>query len=273
VNDPLAGTRLVDLTVLVAENRPCFWPAHIPYQQKTFNYFEDRPEDPQPVWSRAGAYHTRILIIDEHTGTHFDAPTHFIPPPGSSLPHAGPEGEVSADRVPLTQLMGPAAVIDAPADLEPAEPGDSPLIEPDAVHAFEAAHGELRAGDVVLLRTGWDAHYRPLPEGRAYAEDVVVHRSAPGWPAPAVDTMQLLVERGVRCVGIDAPTMGPAHDGGPVHVLGLSSGVLFIEALTGLAELPPRGAWFCFAPLKLASGTGAPGRAFALVPAQEAMPV
>ena len=265
MNGPFHGWRTVDLSVVVSEDRPCWWPAHIPYQQKTFNYFENRPEDPQPVWSRAGAYHTRILIIDEHTGTHFDAPTHFIPPPGSGLPDEGPPGEVWAEKVPLTQLMGPAAVIDA-GDLPPAEPGTSPCIPPDTVRDWEATHGDLRAGDVVLLRSGWDAHYRPLPEGSAYCEDVLVHQSAPGWPAPEVETMALLLERGVRCVGTDGPTIGPAHDGAPVHVFGLSRGAVFVELLTNLDALPPRGAWFCFAPLKLAYGTGAPGRAFALVP-------
>src|SRR6266508_4288212 len=127
---------LVDLTVVLAEDFPCWWPAHMPYQQKTFNYFADQLQAPQPVRSRAGAYHTRWLLIDEHTGTHFDAPTHFIPPPGSGLPEAGEAGEVSADRVPLEQLIGPAAVIDAPEEAD-AAPGTSPFIEPGDVRAWE----------------------------------------------------------------------------------------------------------------------------------------
>jgi kynurenine formamidase len=50
-----------------------------------------------------------------------------------------------------------------------------------------------------------------------------------------------------------------------VHVTGLAGGAVFVEGLAHLSELPPRGAWFCFAPVKLAYGTGAPGRAFAFV--------
>jgi kynurenine formamidase len=265
VKDLLESFELVDLTLVLAEDLPCWWPAHLPYQQKTFNYFADQPDAPQPVLARAGPYQTRWLLIDEHTGTHFDAPTHFIPPPGSGLPEAGPAGELSVDRIPLDQLMGPAAVIDAPADLPETEPGVSPFIEPEVVLAWEDANGELSRGDVVLLRSGWDRFYQRLPAGQPYAEDVV-HGNAPGWPAPSVETMQLLLERGVRCVGIDAPTMGAAHEGVPVHHVGLSGGAVFVEGLTNLAALPPRGAWFCFAPIKLERGTGAPGRAFALVP-------
>ena len=257
---------LIDLTLVLAEDLPCWWPAHMPYQQKTFNYFADRPQDPQPLHAGAGPYQTRWLLIDEHTGTHFDAPTHFIPPPGSGLPEAGPAGELSAERVPLGQLMGPAAVIDAPADRHSADPGASPSIEPELIVSWETELGELRRGEIVLFRTGWDRRYRRSPAGREYVEDVLIDRSAPGWPAPTVAAMRLLLERGVRCVGTDAPTMGAAHNGVPVHVTGLSAGAVFVEGLANLAALPPRGAWFCFAPLKLEGGTGAPGRAFALVP-------
>jgi kynurenine formamidase len=266
VSNPLEDLELVDLTLAVAEDLPCWWPAHLPYQQKTFNYFADQPEGPQQLLARAGPYQTRWLLIDEHTGTHFDAPTHFIPPPASGLPHAGPTGEVSAERVPLGQLMGRAAVLDAPVDLAPPEPGASPFIEPEVVSSWETAHGELRQGEVVLFRSGWDRLYRRGTDGSGYCEDVVVHRTAPGWPAPGVETMRLLLERGIRCVGTDAPTMGAAHDGVPVHLVGLAGGAVFIEGLANLAALPPRGAWFCFAPLKLERGTGAPGRAFAFVP-------
>jgi kynurenine formamidase len=261
---PFDGWDVVDLSLTLAEDLPCWWPSHMAFQQRTFNYFADRALPLQTLLARAGAYHTRWLLIDEHTGTHADAPAHFIPPPDSDLPAAGPSGEVTVDKVPLTQVMGPAAVVEVGGDLD-AEPGRSPFITPGHLRDFESAHGPLAAGEVVLFRTGWDRRYRPLPEGKGYLEEVLVGRLQPGWPAPAVDTMQLLLERGVRCVGIDAPTMGAAHDGAPVHLAGLGAGAVFIEGLTGLDRLPPRGAWFCFAPLKLAGGTGAPGRAFALV--------
>jgi len=264
---PPDGCRLIDLTLLVAENLPCWWSTHMPFQHKTFNYFADRDDDAAPLLCRAGPYQTRWLLMDEHTGTHVDAPAHFIPPPGSGLPHAGEAGLVTVDKVPLGQLAGPAAVIDVPADLPGAAPGVSPVIGPGLLREHERRHGPVGPGTVVLFRTGWDRHYRPGADGSRYCFDALVARSGPGWPAPEVPVMAELLDRGVRCVGTDAPSMGSAHDGAPVHVAGLSRGAVFVEALAGLAQLPPRGAYFQFTPLKVAGGTGAPGRAVAWLPA------
>ena len=257
---------LVDLTLLVAEELPCWWSTHRPYQHKTFNYFSDRADDVAPRLSRSGPYQTRWMLIDEHTGTHVDAPAHFIPAPDSGLPHAGEMGRITVDKVPLSQLAGPAAVIDVPADLPGAAPGVSPVIGPELLERHEEEHGTVGEGMVVLFRTGWDRHYRPGPEGSGYCSDALVTRTGPGWPAPEVPIMEQLLDRGVRCIGTDAPSMGSSHDGAPVHVAALSRGAVFVEALRGLDQLPPRGAFFQFAPLNVARGTGAPGRAMAWVP-------
>lgn len=258
--------RLVDLTLLLAEELPCWWSTHMPYQQKTFNYFSDQVEDPSvPRFSRTGPYQTRWLLIDEHTGTHLDAPAHFIPPPGSGLANAGPPGEVTVDRVPLEQLSGPAVVIRVPEGLPDGGPGVSPTIDAGLVEEFEHRHGAIEPGTIVLFHTGWDRYYRPGADGSRYCSDALVTKSAPGWPAPDVPTMEALADRGIRCVGTDGPSMGSAHDGGPVHVAALSREMVFIEALCGLHQLPERGAWFLFAPLNLARGTGAPGRAMAWI--------
>ncbi|HEY6934725.1 MAG TPA: cyclase family protein [Marmoricola sp.] len=262
----LGGTRLVDLTLLVAEELPCWWSTHMPFQHKTFNYFTDRDDQSAPLLSRSGPYQTRWMLIDEHTGTHVDAPAHFIPPPGSGLPNAGEMGRMTVDRIPLDQLAGPAAVIDVPEDLDGGGPGVSPAIGPDLLTRHEEEHGPVTEGTVVLFRTGWDRFYRPGESGSGYCFEALVTRSGPGWPAPEVPIMEALLERGVRCVGTDAPSMGSAHDGAPVHVAALSRGAVFVEALRGLDQLPSRGAWFQFAPLNICRGTGAPGRALAWLP-------
>jgi kynurenine formamidase len=134
------------------------------------------------------------------------------------------------------------------------------------VLTFEAEHGPIQPGTVVLLRTGWDRHYQPGDAGADYCHNVIITGTSPGWPAPEPPLMQLLMDRGVRCVGTDGASMGSAHDGAPVHLLGLGAGLAFVEALAHLDQLPPRGAYFCFAPLNVARGTGAPGRAFAWLP-------
>jgi kynurenine formamidase len=260
------GTEPVDLTLLIAEELPCWWSTHMPFQHKTFNYFVDRDDSPLPLRNRTGQYQTRWMLMDEHTGTHVDAPAHFIPEEGSGLPDAGPMGAVTIDRVPLAQLMGPAVVVDVPDDLPGAAPGVSPMITRDVVEGFEDRHGPFTAGDVVLFRSGWDRHYAAGEDGDGYCHDALVTKSGPGWPAPDPAAMSLLLDRGVRCVGTDSPSMGSSHDGRPVHVEGLSRGACFVEALTGLGRLPVRGAWFCATPLNLARGTGAPARAFAFLP-------
>ncbi|MER7394109.1 cyclase family protein [Streptomyces sp. NPDC000151] len=257
-----------DLSLSLAEDLPCHWPAHQPFQHKVWSWFATRKDGAQAAYNRSGApYSTRWMAIDEHTGTHFDAPSHFVPPPDSGLPNAAPAGEVTAERVPVAQLMGPAAVVDVTAlAAGGGDDGVSPFITADHLTAWERRYGRLVPGEVVLLRTGWDTRYRRGPEGDAYLYDVIVTGRAPGWPAPDVAAMELLLDRGVRCVGIDAPSMGAAHDGVPVHVRGLSAGAVYVECLTGLDRLPARGAWFCFLPLKVEGGTGAPGRAVAFLP-------
>lgn len=256
----------VDLTLLVAEELPCWWSHHMPFQHKTFNYFADRSDSPLPLLSRTGPYQTRWMLMDEHTGTHVDAPAHFIPEEGSGLPNAGPAGAITIDRVPLGQLMGPAVVVDVPEDLPGGGPGESPIIPPEVVTDFEQRHGEIESGDIVLFRSGWDRHYAAGEAGDGYCRRALVSKDGPGWPAPEIPAMRLLLERGVRCAGTDSPSMGSSHDGGPVHVEALSQGVCFVEALAHLDRLPARGAWFCATPINLARGTGAPARAFAFLP-------
>lgn len=269
VTSPTTAGTVIDLSLLLDETLPCFWSSHMPYQQKTFSFFADVPGNTAPMVNRGGPYQTRWLLIDEHTGTHVDAPAHFFPEPDSGLPNAAEIGLLTVEQIPLEQLQGPAAVVDV-GELPPALPGRSPIIGPEAVLAHEAEHGRIQAGDVVLLRSGWDRHYLPGAAGSAYCHDVVITRQSAGWPAPEPPLMQLLIDRGVRCVGTDGPSMGSAHDGAPVHLLGLGAGLAYVEALTGLDALPARGAHFTFAPLKVAHGTGAPGRAFAYLPAGSA---
>ncbi len=268
--DPISWPehRLVDLSLVLAEDLPCYWPTHMPFQHKTWNWFTTQRDQHSAVYNRnAAPYATKWLTIDEHTGTHFDAPSHFVPPQDSGIAGCGPAGDITAEKVGLESLLGPAAVI----DVREAVPvsgyeGVSPVFGTEVIDRWEQEHGRLRPGEVVLFLTNWDQRYLRGPAGAAYLHDVVVTKRLPGWPAPGEDTLMLLLERGVRCMGTDAPSMGAADNGAVAHQCGLPRGAIFVECLTGLDRLPPRGAWFCFLPLKVESGTGAPGRAIALVP-------
>jgi isatin hydrolase len=146
------------------------------------------------------------------------------------------------------------------------EPGVSPFIEPDHVETWEGEHGELRAGEVVLFRTGWDYYYVEGEEGEKFMSGSLVTGDYPGWPAPSPPCAIYLHDKGIKTIGIDAPSIGSAHDGIPVHQEGLSRGLRYVEILTNLDELPARGAFFIFLPLKIAGSSGGPGRAVALLP-------
>lgn len=263
---PAGDVRVVDLSVTLSEELPVSWPGAMPFAHPTWNWYAPLADASTGRVRCAGPYRTNFLVLDEHTGTHLDGPTHFVPPPDSGLPFAGPLGERSTEQIDLEQLAGPAVVVDVRALVGTTGPGVSPFVEPEHLLAHEAEHGAFAPGDVVLLRSDWDAHLVAGEAGEHFLHAPLVLRSTPGWPAPSPAAVLLLHERGVRTVGTDGASMGAVHDGAPVHQEGLSRGMVFVELLTGLAALPVRGAHFLFLPLKLAGGTGGPGRAVALVP-------
>ena len=266
----LAGfeaSTVVDLTVSLSESLPNSWPTHMPFQRKLFNYFaNDIPGQYQPISGTRGPYHTAFIIMDEHAGTHIDAPSHFIPPPDSGLDNAAAIGSVTLEQMDLKKMIGPAAVIDLTELSGLGDPGISPEILPEHILRWEAEHGELQPTDIVLFRTDWDTRYVPGPDGSAYVFDPFLLKSKPGWPTPGIPALQLLLDRGVTSIGLDGVSVGSSHDGVPPHVFGLSRGMMYIELLANLKALPPRGAFFIFLPIKIEGGSAGPGRAIALIP-------
>jgi kynurenine formamidase len=253
----------VDLTLLISEGHPT-WPAHMSFQRKLWNWFVPSTI-PGREWRSEVPYHTAWWTIDEHTGTHFDAPSHFVPPPETGLPEAGPAGLVTADQVPLAKLHGPACVIDCRHLVGQAEPGVSPEIDFDVIESFEREHKPIIAGEVVIFASGWDSFYRAGPEGSAYALDVVNRRVA-GWPSPTPSVIEGLHAKGITTLATDGCSIGSSEDGRPGHLAGLSREMVYVEGLANLDALPPRGAYFIFLPVKVAGSSGAPGRAIGLLP-------
>jgi kynurenine formamidase len=267
-NAVFAGHDIVDLSVTVAENYPAHWGASPPFQRWTYNWFAAKENEygTQFVGSE-GPYYGQRYVIDEHTGTQSDFPAHFVPPPGSGLPHAGPMGAVTGDKYPLDRMMGPAAVINVTDLRDRAEPGISPVIPLDRVKAWEKQHGDIKAGEVVLFHSGYsDAYYKPLPEGLRLTYEVIVTKAKPGWPAPSVEVMKYLRSKGVWHMGTDGPSMGPAEGGQAVHLAGLQEGMSWEELLTNLGSLPPRGAFYIALGVKVVNQSGAITRAVAFRP-------
>ena len=262
ISDHVGASQVVDLSLTLSPELPCSWPNAVPFRQFVDHWFTDVDDAVQPLHCHNGApYRAHAVIFDEHTGTHFDAPSHFLEHPVHPTdPHNG-------DDVPPEQFMGPAAVIDVTALRTSTVPdGHSPRIEPEHVTTWETKHGTLSAGDIVLFRSDWDEHYVPVSRGgHQYVTDAVTHGRGTAWPAPSPATMELLLARGVQCVGTDGASMGPAEDGAPTHVTGLAGGMVFIECLANLRSVPARGAVFVFLPVKIARSSGGPGRAVAFV--------
>jgi kynurenine formamidase len=247
--------RIVDLSVTLSEHLPSTWPEHMPFAHKNWSWFEEDELPTGACTCSLGPYVTHFFILDEHAGTHVDAPSHYFR-----------EGD-SSEKIDLSKLIGPAAVVDLRHLDGEAEDGASPAITVAHLEAWEQEHGRFEAGEVVILHTGWSKHYVRGEDGRAFLHEPVVLRSRPAWPAPEPDAAIFLHERGVTTIGIDAPSVGSAEEGNEVHRAGLSREMAFIEGLTNLERLPARGASFVFLPLKIAVASGAPGRAIAVLPA------
>jgi kynurenine formamidase len=193
-----------------------------------------------------------VLELGEHTGTHLDAPIHWI---------TGKEGEDVAS-IPPSRLVGPAVVIDRTAAVAE-DPGY--LLTVADLEAHEAEHGPIQPGSWVLFRTGWSA--------RANDEAAFLNAGAEGpvTPGPDVEASRWLAEHpnvvgfGVETVGIDAGAAGGFDPGFPVHNFLLGAGRYGLTQLANLDALPASGALIVVAPLKLVDGTGSPSRVLAFV--------
>lgn len=187
----------------------------------------------------------------EHGGTHLDAPVHFA------------EGRLTADRIALDRLIGPAVVIDTKG-LGAGE--QDHLIAPGEVTAWEAAHGAIPREAIVLFRTGrgalWPDRARYLGTARIGPEAV------PELHFPGLDTAtaRLLVARGVRAVGIDTPSIdyGQSTTFETHQILGEADIPVF-ENVASLDRLPVTGSLVVALPMKIGGGSGGPLRIAAWV--------
>jgi kynurenine formamidase len=202
---------------------------------------------------RGPAWYWNAFEGGEHTGTHLDAPIHWV---------TGQQRDDVA-QIPPGRLVGPAVVLDRSAEV--AKDPDY-LLRVEDVEAFEAEHGRLPDGGWLLYRTGWDA--------RADDEDAFLNadQAGPHTPGIAADCARWLAEErpivglGVETVGTDAGAAGGFDPPFPCHSYLLGAGKCGLTQLANLARLPATGALLVAAPLKIVRGSGSPARVFALVP-------
>jgi len=262
----IGNYKIQDLTVTLGEALPCAWPTLMPFKKTNSNWYE-KIEDSSGIVkdNRGGPFFSEWLVIDEHTGTHFDAPSHFIPMPDSGLLNAGPAGTVYGEDVSLSTMIGPAVVLDVSDLTGQGEPGCSPFVTKKIITDWEEKNGPVAPCKIVLLYSGWDKYYKPGEAGNKYSHDVFAG-VGPGWPTADPEAIIYLHEQGVKCLGTDGVSIGASHEGMSSHVAGLSRGMVYIECLTNLDKLPARGSYFVFLPIKLEKSSGGPGRAVAFIP-------
>lgn len=194
------------------------------------------------------------LKIGEHSGTHFDAPHHWI---------TGREfADGYTDTIPPQNFVAPLNVIDCSAETA-ANPDF--LLDAAGVKAWEAKHGAIGAGEWVVMRSDWDK--------RVHDEALYLNADATGphSPGPTVDCIEYILSKGVlgwgtQCIGTDAGQAGGMQPPYPAHNLLHKANRYGLASLANLDQLPAKGAVLIAAPLKLVQGTGSPIRAMALVP-------
>jgi len=204
-------------------------------------------------YNEAGpAWYWNNITTGEHTGTHLDAPIHWI---------TGRDG-ADVSQLPARRLIAPAAVLDFTAEAA-ADPDF--LLEISHVKAWEQDHGPLPEGGWLLYRTGWDS--------RSHSQDEFLNanETGPHTPGVSVECARWLAEEsavmgfGVETVGTDA---GAAHSFDPpfpCHAMLLGAGKYGLTQLQNLSRLPDHGAVVIAGPLPIVGGSGSPCRALALV--------
>lgn len=199
-------------------------------------------------------WYWNTITLGEHTGTHFDAPVHWIT--GKDYP------DNTTDTIPARRFVGPACVIDVSRQC--AEDPDF-LLTPEHITAWEAEHGAIPAGAWVLMRTDWSK--------RQGAEAFLnVDEHGPHSPGLHKAASELLAARdvlgvGVETVGTDAGQAGRFDPPFPNHTIMHGADKFGLASLCNLDQLPPTGAVVIAAPLKLVDGSGSPLRVLAIAPA------
>jgi kynurenine formamidase len=226
--------RAVDLTHPITEDFPTFFgPPNL--EIETLFTFE------------ANGFNMFRWLLVEHTGTHMDAPFHF-----------SPDG-MTADQIPLSQLIVPLAVVDI---RQKAETNPDAQVTPEDLIGWEHRHGRIPKDACVAMNSGW-ADKVDTPEFRNADANGVMH--FPGFHVEAVDF--LLEERQVTGIAVDTLSLdfGPSPDFA-THLRWLPTNRWGLEAVANLDSIPPRGATLITAVHKVAGASGGISRLIALAP-------
>jgi len=227
----LSEMDVIDLTLPLYEGCPT------PYSWETL--WDERD---------AGGPYGGTVVVAEHSGTHVDAPAHFV------------NGGAMVDELPLDLFFAPTAIIDV-RDKTSADRDYK--MNPDDIESWEGRYGRIPDGFFVFFWTGWDSLWGDGDPYLGMDEEGCYH--FPGLDEAAA--VMLSEERDVKGIGTDCNAIEPglnitAGDFSTHHAL-LSRDMFIIEGLNNLSRLPPLGAFCIVLPLKLFKGTGSPARVLA----------
>ena len=242
------GIRIVDLTQPLGPDTPVIglppmFASSPGVTIEPISHFDDKG----PGW------YWNVLHMGEHTGTHFDAPVHWIT--GKDLPNN------TCDTIPARNCVGPACVIDVASDVAANEDF---LLMPEHIVDWEKTHGRIPKGAWVLLRTDWSKRLDT-------ASFLNVRADGPHSPGFHKTTSELLARDrdvagvGVETVGTDAGQAGTFDPPFPNHATMHGNGKFGLASLKNLDQLPATGAVVFAAPLKIVNGSGSPLRVLAIV--------
>ena len=212
-------------------------------------------DDAGPAW------YWNNFCCGEHTGTHFDAPVHWVT--GKDHPNN------TVDTIDVHRFIAPAVVVDASAEVAA---NDDWLLTVEFLLAWEARHGRIPAGAWVLFRTDWS---RRIADPAAYVNLRDDGAHTPGPTQAAVEW--LIAERRVHGFGVETINTDAGQSYAwpvpyPCHTLMHGANRFGLQCLRNLDQLPPTGAVIVAAPLKIEGGSGSPLRVLALVAADAAVP-
>jgi kynurenine formamidase len=227
-----AAGSVADMTHTLGEDFPTFFGEQQFFETQVFNYAEHM-------------FNLKEIRVNEHTGTHVDAPLHF-----------SADGQ-SVDEIPVDRLVCPLAVIDIRA--RAAEDADTRLT-PDDIRAWIATHGPIPAGACVAMLSGWGEHVNDAKFRNA--DDA----GAMHFPGFHIEAAQMLIEE-ADVAGIAVDTLSLDHGISPdfaTHYAWLPTNRWGIECIANLDQVPASGATLIVGAPKHRGGTGGPARIFTL---------
>ncbi|MDZ8080037.1 MAG: cyclase family protein [Nostoc sp. DedQUE01] len=193
-------------------------------------------------------YYLRRFSLGEHSATHINAPNSFY------------SHSIGIDQYPAQSLIVPAVVIDI-REIVKAN-FDYALAIADVL-AWEEQYGEIPAGCIVILNTGWQKKW--FDKNAFFNQDAEGISHFPGFGIDA--TQFLLQQRQIAGVGIDTHGVDPGQDNSlATNRLVLEQPRIVLENLTNLDQLPPKGTTLAIGILRLRGGSGSPVGVLAFIP-------